>query len=111
MQVEVHRFRPGDEVLAAQMMQRLPPSQGRTKPQPTIGELQQFLQQEANYLLAATVENTPVGFLTVSRMPTADEQTAIDYLVEIEVTTCAGSQAISTALIELLQRYWPAQRH
>lgn len=109
MQVEVRRFQPGDEVLAAQMLRTLPPSPARTKPQPTVNELQQFLQQEHNYLLAATAEDMPVGFLTVTHLPTADEQMVSDFLVEIEVATAAGSQAISTALFELLQRYWPAQ--
>jgi len=108
MQVDVRRFQAGDEMLAARMMQTLPPSPARTKPQPTVSELQQFLRQECNYLLAATVENKAVGFLTVTQMPTPDEQVTRDYLVEIEVATTTGSQAISTALIELLRRSWPA---
>jgi ribosomal protein S18 acetylase RimI-like enzyme len=108
MSIKICRLQPGDEALALRIVRDLISIEEREGAEPTIGHLQRMLAQDTNYLIVATMEESPagsipLGFVRAYRMPDLCSDADMVYLYEIEVATAYRRQGIGKQMIELLK--------
>jgi ribosomal protein S18 acetylase RimI-like enzyme len=103
MVYEIHRLHRGDEQLALQVVRDLMPEEERDSREPSLRHLRQFLAQDSNYLIVATVGKLPVGFLTAYRMPALSCDASMVYIFEIDVARAYRRQGIGKQMVNLLK--------
>lgn len=104
MDFEIRRLQQGDEPVALQVVRDLMPEDERNGREPGIPHLQRFLAQDANYLIIASADSRPVGFLTAYRMPALCCDASMVYLFEIEVALPYRRQGIGKQMVNLLKK-------
>jgi ribosomal protein S18 acetylase RimI-like enzyme len=79
------------------------PEDERNRRQPSIPHLQRYLAQDTNYLILASTEGIPVGFLSAYRMPALCCDASMVYLFEIEVAFPHRRHGLGKQMIHLLK--------
>jgi ribosomal protein S18 acetylase RimI-like enzyme len=79
------------------------PEDQREGREPSIQHLQRFLDDDANYLIVASLGSLPVGYLTAYRMPALCCDASMVYLFEIEITHEHRRKGLGRQMIYLLK--------
>lgn len=103
MDFEIRRLQQGDEQLVLQAVLDLKPEDERGGRQPSIQHLRRFLAQDTNYLIIASKDSVPIGFLTAYRMLDLFCDASMVYLYEIKVAPPYRRQGIGKRMVNMLK--------
>jgi predicted N-acetyltransferase YhbS len=103
--MEVRRLEVGDAELAYEAITTLKLTASTLRQQLCADDLRRFLSRSENYLIVATVDGRPTGYLVAYLLDRVDRAQTMMCLYEIGVAEAHHRSGIGTAMIRLLRKY------
>ncbi|HWQ33158.1 MAG TPA: GNAT family N-acetyltransferase [Blastocatellia bacterium] len=103
--MEVRRFEAGDADLALEIIRTLKITDSELRRRLSAAELRHFLSRPENYLICATEDGGPAGYLVAYLLDRVDRAQPMMLLYEIAVAEALHRKGIGTAMIRLLKKY------
>ncbi len=102
-QVEIRRLKAGDEAEAIRAIHVLKPSRERDGRDATPKHMRALLEADLNYLIVASADTSPIGFLLAYGFPRVDRDKNMIYLYEIDVLPEYRRRGIGSGMTQLLK--------
>jgi aminoglycoside 3-N-acetyltransferase I len=107
--MDIRRLDRGDESLAYKAIAALKITESRLRHNLTTDYLHHFLTRPENYLIPATEEGEPVGYLVAYLLDRIDREQAMMFFYEISVAESHRRRGAGAAMINRLKRYCQEQ--
>ena len=102
--MNVRRLEVGDAALACETIATLKITDNNLLPNLSKDYLRRFLARPENYLIVATEDYKPIGYLVAYLLDRADRDQAMMFFYEISVAESHHRLGVGTAMIKLLKK-------
>jgi len=103
--MQVRRLEPTDAALARDAITILKIEDNNLRLHLSIDYLHRFLSRPENYLIVATDDNKPIGYLVAYLLDRVDRDQTMMFFYEISVAQTHYRSGVGRAMIELLKRF------
>lgn len=103
--MNVRRLGKGDARLAHDVIATLKITDGNLRDKLSTDYLSRFLSRPENYLIVATDDDKPVGYLIAYLLDRVDRNQSMMFFYEISVTSSHHRRGAGTGMINLLKQF------